>query len=86
MIDKCASCASCGFPLEKPSDFAKGDPTSVYCAGCVDSDGRLRSYEEVLEMNARFFERNQGFDRSAARSMAIALMADLPAWNGRGRA
>jgi hypothetical protein len=86
MNEKCASCASCGFPLHEPSDFASGDPLSIYCAGCVDSEGRLKSYEEVLAMNARWLEENQGLDASAARRMAVALMAELPAWKGRAQA
>lgn len=86
MNNKCASCTSCGIPLEHPSDFALGDSTSPYCAQCVDTEGRLRSYDEILAMNARYYEQNQGLDPDAARSMAIALMADLPAWKGRAQA
>jgi hypothetical protein len=86
MKDKCASCTSCGFPLEHPSDFALGDPTSAYCAQCVDAEGRRRSYDEILAINARYYEQNQGLDPEAARRMAIALMAELPAWKGRARA
>jgi hypothetical protein len=86
MTEKCASCASCGFPLEQRSDFAMGDPTNIYCAGCVDAEGRLRSYDEVLGMNTQYLVQNQGLDPEAARKMAAALMADLPAWKGLARA
>ena len=86
MNSKCAACASCGFPLQKPADFALGDPTSPHCAGCVRGRGKLPSYEDVLTMNARYSEHNQGLDAGAARAMAVALMADLPAWKSRGRA
>jgi hypothetical protein len=84
--EKCVACASCGFPLRQTTDFAMGDPTSPYCAACVDHLGRLRSYDEILEMNVRYLESNQGIDRQAARHLAATLMADLPAWKDRPRA
>jgi Putative zinc ribbon domain len=87
MADKCPACGSCGMPMEKPEDFALGDPTSEYCSSCTDRQGKLLSYEQVLEMNARYYITSQGITPEAARHMAQALLADMPAWRDRqGRA
>jgi len=83
MSDKCPSCGSCGLPLEKPEDFALGDPRSVYCHYCVDPQGKLLPYEQVLETNARYYIDSQGITPDAATRMAQALLAGMPAWKGR---
>lgn len=86
MSEKCVSCASCGFPMERPGDFANGDLNSIYCCHCVDEKGRRKPYEEVLEMNAKYFEEHQGLDPRAARKLAASLLSALPAWKDRASA
>lgn len=76
----CPSCGSCGFPMREPADFAGGDPAALYCSTCATADGRLRPYAEVVEANADYFVRQQGVDPAAARAMAEALLAAMPAW------
>ena len=83
MADKCPACGSCGMPMEKPEDFALGDPTSPYCCYCTDAKGRLLPYEEVLATNAKFYIDSQGIAPEAANRMAQALLAGMPAWKGR---
>jgi len=83
MTDKCASCHSCGFPMEKDDDFALGDRSQPYCCFCVDSHGALLPYETVLDANAKHYVQSQGVSAGAARSMAAALLATMPAWRDR---
>jgi hypothetical protein len=77
---KCVSCGSCGFPMEKDEDFALGDRSQPYCRYCTDARGALLPYEEVLDTNARYYVESQGVNAEAARGMAAALLASMPAW------
>jgi hypothetical protein len=80
---KCVSCGSCGFPMEKPEDYALGDETQPYCRYCTDAKGALLSYETVLDTNAKYYVDSQGLAPEAARGMAAALLASMPAWRDR---
>lgn len=86
MADKCPACGSCGMPMEKPEDFALGNPASVYCRYCTDERGALLPYEQVLALNAKMYVESQGIAPDAARRLAEAMLADMPAWKGRHRA
>jgi hypothetical protein len=81
MMDK--QCIACGMPMRAPSDFAMGDATKDYCKYCARPDGTMQSYDEKLASMAGFLTRTQGLDASAARETARAMMAKLPAWQGR---
>ena len=76
----CRSCGSCGFPMQRPEDHAGGDPESEFCSTCAGPDGRLKPFEEAVEANAGTFVRQQGVDPQAARELARALLASMPAW------
>ena len=78
--EHCPSCGSCGFPLRAPADFAGGRIDAAYCSTCGDAAGQLRPYDQVLQLNADYLVRQQGLDRTAARAMASALLASMPAW------
>lgn len=81
--DLCRSCGSCGFPMQDPDDFAGGNPEADYCSTCADANGALRPFDVVLQANAEYLVREQGIDIHAARSMAGALLASMPAWQER---
>ena len=83
MEKKCDSCASCGMEFTKPEEHALGDINNMYCAVCANTDGSLKSYEEVLAIIADEFVHSQGIDRNAAEEMAREVMAKLPAWSAR---
>jgi hypothetical protein len=70
-------------PMEKPEDFALGDPTSLYCRYCTDGAGKLLPYEDVLAMNAQTYIDSQGITPEAATRMAAATLSSMPAWKGR---
>ena len=84
MKQKCASCHSCGMPLENQEDFALGDISSAYCKYCVDKMGALLPYETVLQNNAQYYKESQGLTDQAAVKMAKDLMVALPAWKNVG--
>ncbi|HEY8464395.1 MAG TPA: zinc ribbon domain-containing protein [Bacillota bacterium] len=73
-------CIACGMPMEKPADYAKGDPTKDYCVHCARPDGTMQSYEEKLTSLTGFIIKTQGLDENAARNAARGMMAKLPAW------
>lgn len=79
----CPSCGSCGFPMRHPEDFAGGRIDAAYCSTCGDDSGQLRPYPEVLQANADYLVHQQRVDPGAAREMARALLACMPAWKGR---
>jgi len=83
MAEKCPACGSCGMPMEKAEDFARGDVTRPYCRYCTDAHGELLPYEQVLEINVGFYVESQGITRAAAIEMARAMLADKPAWRVR---
>ena len=73
-------CIACGMPMEKPADFAMGDPDKDYCVHCARPDGAMQSYEEKLDSLTSFIVRTQGLDKQTARDAAKGMMARLPAW------
>lgn len=79
----CPSCGSCGFPMRVPADFAGGRVDAAYCASCGDTTGQLKPYDQVLQVNTEYLVRQQGLDSSAARELARALLASMPAWKHR---
>lgn len=76
----CPSCGSCGFPMREPADFAGGRLGAAYCSTCGDEAGSLKPYDEVLQLNADYYVREQGLDAGAARQLAGALLQSMPAW------
>ncbi len=51
-----------------------------YCSTCAEASGALKPFDEVVQANADYFVREQGVSLSAAREMAKALLASMPAW------
>lgn len=80
----CHSCGSCGFPLQTAADHAGGRMDSPFCSTCGDERGELKSYAEVLAANAAYYVRQQGLHPDAARTLAAALLASMPAWQSVG--
>jgi hypothetical protein len=73
-------------PLERPEDHALGDVTQQYCRWCTDERGQLLPYESVLAMNAESYVKSQGVTLDAAKRLAAAMLADMPAWRNRATA
>ena len=79
----CRSCGSCGFPMTAPEDHAGGKMSAEYCSTCAEASGALKPFDDVVQANAEYFVREQGVSLSAAREMAKALLASMPAWQAR---
>ena len=69
--------------MRTPADFAGGRLDAAYCSTCGDDAGQLRPFDAVLQANADYLVRQQGLDPGAARGMARALLASMPAWKSR---
>lgn len=76
-------CIACGMPMSKPEDFASGDQSKDYCLHCARPDGSMRSYDEAVVGMSGFIVKTQGLAPAAAQAAAKAMMAKLPAWQGR---
>ena len=74
------TCLSCGMPMAKPEDFGAMNPANLYCGHCTDSDGSLKSYDEVLEGMVSFMITSQNMDKESAGSAAREYMSRMPAW------
>lgn len=83
MDTRCPTCNSCGMPLEKPEDFGSHQGGETHCVYCVNTDGTLKSYEEVLQGTVEHLVQFQGLDHKAAEKMAIDMLQNLPAWKSR---
>ena len=77
------NCQSCGMPMLSSEQYGGGDEENKYCVNCCDPDGRLKSYEEVLEGMAGVMMSNRGLDRSVAGKAAVEYLMTMPAWSGR---
>jgi hypothetical protein len=73
------ACISCGMPLNKPEDHAKGDEGKDYCLHCARSDGTLKSYDEALERMTRYTMDTESLAEAAAKESAKKSMAKMPA-------
>lgn len=81
--NRCVSCNSCGFPMEKPEDFALSNVINIYCHHCTNEKGELLPYDVILNANAKFYMESQGISENAAMKMAKDLLATMPAWKNR---
>ena len=76
-----ANCESCGMPMMSPEHFGGGDEENRYCVHCCTSNGRLKSYEEVLEGMVGLMMNNRGLDKAAAAEAAREYLSTMPAWS-----
>lgn len=79
----CGDCLNCGMPMAKPEDFGGGNPDNIYCVHCSNSDGNLKSRDEVYEGMVNFMMTTRNMDRTTAETAAREHMAKMPAWSGK---
>jgi len=77
-----ANCQSCGMPMTRAEDFGSNNPESGYCVHCVNHNGSLKSYDEVLGGMVNFMMNSRNMDREAAENAAKEYLAIMPAWSG----
>jgi uncharacterized glyoxalase superfamily protein PhnB len=76
-----ANCQSCGMPMSKPEDFGRGNPENLYCVHCCNSDGFLKSRDEIFEGMVSFMMNTRNIDRESAEVAARQYMSMMPAWS-----
>ena len=77
------NCLSCGMPMTKPEDFGGENSENIYCVHCANPDGNLKSYDEVFRGMVNFTMMFQKMDEETAVKAIKALLAKMPAWEGR---
>lgn len=70
-------------PLNKKGDFALGDENSDFCLYCVNTDGSVKSCEEIFEGGAQFFMNQIGNDRKMAEKITRKNMSRPQYWQGK---
>ncbi|MEA1906489.1 MAG: zinc ribbon domain-containing protein [Euryarchaeota archaeon] len=73
-------CMSCGMPMVAPEDFGGGSTDNAFCAHCTTPEGRLKSYDDVLEGMTGFMMMTRKMDRTTAKDAAREYMSEMPAW------
>ena len=76
-------CQACGMPLTKKEDFAGGDENYNFCHFCVNTDGSVKSCEEIFEGGVQFFLNQIGGERKMAEKITRKNMSGLPYWQGK---
>ncbi len=71
-------------PMGKKEDFALGDENSAFCLYCVNSDGSVKSCEEIFEGGVQFFMEKLEGDRELAERATRKNMNMQPHWQGKG--
>ena len=76
-------CQACGMPMNKKEDFALGDETSDFCLYCVDSNGNVKTCEEIFAGGVDFFMNTVGSERSLAEKITRKNMKKQPYWQNK---
>lgn len=77
------SCESCGMPMDKKEMFGGGREDNHYCVYCSDTEGNLKSYDEVLTGMKNFVIKTMGLSEAEAEKTAKENMGKMPAWMNR---
>jgi hypothetical protein len=76
-------CEACGMPLVKKEDFAGGDENAKFCLYCINTDGSVKSCEDIFEGGVQFFMSQIGGDRQMAEKVTRKNMKQQPYWQGK---
>ena len=52
------NCGSCGMPLKSAEDFGGGKLDNDYCVYCTNTDGNLKSRDQIFEGMKNFIMKN----------------------------
>jgi hypothetical protein len=74
-------CESCGMPMRKPEEFGGGKTDNRYCVYCCDSDGNLKSYDDMVKGMTQFMMKTQGISEEQAEIATKEHLAKMPAWS-----
>ncbi len=76
-------CQACGMPLTKKEDFAKSDENSNFCLYCVNTEGNVKTCEEIFEGGVQFFVSQIGGERKMAEKITRKNMIGLSYWKDK---
>ena len=71
-------------PLNKPEDCPNGDMNAESCVHCTDSNGEIKSCDEIFEGGVHFFMGATGSSREDAEKLVRKNMKALPYWEDKG--
>jgi hypothetical protein len=76
-------CEACGMPMTKKEDYAGGDGNSQFCLYCVNTDGNVKTCEEIFEGGVQFFMGQIGGDRQMAEKVTRKNMNMQSYWQDK---
>lgn len=76
-------CIACGMPLIHPEDHAQNDEQSKFCLYCVNTDGSVKSCEEIFNGGVNFFLGQIGGEKIMAEKIVRKNMNRLPYWQDK---
>ena len=79
-IEEKRLCISCGMIFHSSDDFPMGDTSRKYCKYCAHEDGRIKSFDEVLDTVTDLIQKKQGLKSEVARTAAFVVLSKNPAW------
>ena len=71
-------CIACGMPMNKAEDFGNQDIKSEFCVHCMNSDGSIKSCEEIFEGGVYFFMTQTWANSILAEKIVRKNMRKLP--------
>jgi hypothetical protein len=78
-------CQACGMPLINKKDFAGEDENADFCLYCVNTDGSVKTCEEIFEGGVQYFLSQLDGDRSLAEKIVRKNMNRLPYWHDKSQ-
>ena len=79
------TCESCGRPMGSKEEHGAQNPDNPYCTHCTDMNGKLLPFEKKFEEFVEVAVSGRGLVRGEAARVALAQMAEMPAWRERLR-
>jgi len=80
------TCIACGMPLLKAEDCAGGDLNAKSCAYCTDTNGKIKSCDEIFQGGVQFFMQETGASMAHAERITRKNMRSLPYWKNKKNA
>ncbi len=78
------TCIACSMPLTKKEDFGSETENGSVCIHCTNSDGGIKSCEEVFDGGVQFFLSTVASgDRTLAEKLSRKTMKNLPYWQNK---
>ncbi len=78
------TCMACSMPLENAEDIGLDNESGTFCKYCVNTDGSVKTCEEIFHGGADFFlSAVPGSDKALAERLTRKNMKSLPYWQNK---